>query len=131
MDDSDLLTLEEQRAVVSHLYDLTLDGRVKWNQGDRDDVFMLSMGEHSYRLSSKDEDGLLPYQIEIFVPAKEERLATILTRGREARSYDDSVTRQVREIYETAWRITHRSESSIKALLSELDKIDKGELPPF
>ena len=134
MDYTDILTREEQRGVISSLLSLTSNDRIRWKQGSRDDVFTIDLGEHTYILQSRDRDGLLPYRIEIFIinrPQDAKKLAEIITRGPDDEDYDDYITRSMKEIFTIAYRFTHRSESEVESLLSELDKIDRGDLPPF
>ena len=133
MDPADILSVPEREEIVSTLRSATDEGRAVWYlmPADREsDTFGLDMGTHKYVLYPKDDDGVAPFNLDIF-QEDGTRLALIFSTPRDRQNYSPTVNASLRYIYETLYRKFNRPEESVSKLMSEIHELESGNEPPF
>jgi hypothetical protein len=139
---TNLLSVDEQVALLRRLTSLTANGTVKWHvversdTFERDDVFQTRVDAFVFVLSSADSDGVAPYELMVLhrpagTDQKTQRLAEI-----EMKPIDEAgpslVNSLLDNLYTDVARRTLRSDETVRELFDSLERLAPSEDdPPF
>jgi hypothetical protein len=107
-------------AVLIRLINATGRGHVEWHETDPY-VYETKLGEATVRISSRDRDGVAPYELQVISQGK----ATVTVTGNtEDRQYNEAF----KELYATAAGSSVDTSPAVSEVLAELERLDE---PPF
>ena len=128
---SDVLSREEKVRLLQAMFRMTDNGIINWrdiSEGDdpvtRTQVFVAEFGDDfEFAISSIDDDGVSPFEVEIFKDIIDGPVAVIQMRPRDEDG-DEEVNGRISALRNLVLRRVGRSDEIIRELFQRIDRIE-------